>query len=228
MATKITWLGHGTFWLEINEHTLLLDPFLRDNPKATVDPDTLNPDFILVSHGHGDHVADVIDMAKRTQSLVITNAEITHWLHSNGVEQTHGQHVGGGYHHPFGYLKLTHAIHGSRLPDGSNGGNPAGFLITPPDGKKVYFACDTGLNLNMQLYGDEGIEVAVLPIGDNFTMGPEDSIRAIKFLRPKVVIPAHYNTWPAITVDEKAWAEKVRAETDAEPVLLEVNGSYVV
>src|SRR4030042_2612973 len=114
-------------------------------------------------------------------------------MEEQGVQKTHGQHLGGGFRHPFGYLKLTLALHGSSLPDGSYGGNPAGFLLTTTDGKKIYLAGDTGLFYDMKLIGEEGIDLAVIPIGDNFTMGPEDALRAVKLLNPQRVIPIHYN-----------------------------------
>jgi L-ascorbate metabolism protein UlaG (beta-lactamase superfamily) len=220
MSFKVTWLGHASFAMEIDGHRVLLDPFLKGNPAATADPGQIPADFILVSHGHGDHVGDAVAIAKRTGALVISNAEISGWMGKQGVSKTHAQHIGGGYHHPFGYVKLTIAHHGSALPDGSNGGNPAGFLITSREGKRVYFACDTGLFLEMQLYGDEGIDLAFLPIGDNYTMGPDDALRAVRLLRPKMVVPMHYNTWPVIAQDPEAWVKRVNNETSTRAVLL--------
>jgi len=126
---------------------------------------------------------------------------------------------------PFGYLKLTPAQHGSSLPDGSYGGNPAGFLLTTPDGKKVYIAGDTGLFGDMQLIGDEGLDLAVIPIGDNYTMGPDDALRAVKLLRPKQVVPVHYNTWELIAQDPKAWKKRVEAETKTQVLVLKPGDS---
>jgi L-ascorbate metabolism protein UlaG (beta-lactamase superfamily) len=177
-------------------------------------------DFIIVSHGHGDHVGDTVSIAQRTGATVISNFEISNWLAAQGVENTHAQHIGGGFNYPFGYVKLTIAMHGSMLPDGSDGGNPAGVLLTTKSGKKIYFACDTGLFQSMKLYGDEGLDLAILPIGDNFTMGPEDALRAVKLLRPGTVIPVHFNTWELIAQDPHAWAARVEAETGAQPVVL--------
>ena len=190
---KFTWYGHATLGLETDGHKLLIDPFFTDNPSAPVTVDEMEANFILVSHGHGDHVGDTVSIAERTDALVISNFEIANWFETQGVSKVHPQHLGGGFQHPFGYLKLTLALHGSALPDGSYGGNPAGFLLTTNDGKKIYMAQDTGLFGDMQLIGDEGIDLAVIPIGDNFTMGPDDALKAVKFLRPKVVIPIHYN-----------------------------------
>ncbi len=226
MPVKITWYGHATLGLEVDGYKILVDPFFTGNPAASTTADAVDADFILVSHGHGDHVGDTVSIAKRTGALVISNYEITNWLSSQGVSKVHPQHIGGGYHHPFGYLKLTFAIHGSGLPDGSYGGNPAGFLLTTKDGKKIYMAQDTGLFGDMKLIGDEGIDLAILPIGDNFTMGPDDALRAVKLLRPKHVIPIHYSTWPLIEQDPNAWAQRVEAETDARVHVLKPGESF--
>jgi L-ascorbate metabolism protein UlaG (beta-lactamase superfamily) len=208
----------------VGTHKILIDPFFTDNPAASTTADQVEADFILVSHGHGDHIADAAAVAKRTGAMVVSNFEIANWLAEQGVE-THAQHCGGGFNHPFGYLKLTNAVHGSALPDGSNGGNPAGFVLTTLDGDKIYLACDTGLFGDMKLIGDEGIDLAVLPIGDNFTMGPDDALRAVKLIRPRHVIPVHFNTWDLIAQDPRSWAERVRAETDAEPHVLTPGGT---
>ena len=227
MTDKYTWYGHGTGGLELGGHRILVDPFLTDNPAASITADKVPADFILISHGHGDHVADAVSVAKRTGATVIANFEICNWCDAQGVK-THAQHLGGGYQHPFGYVKLTLALHGSAFPDGSYGGNPCGFLITPAAGKKVYLACDTGLFGDMSLIGDEGIELAILPIGDNFTMGPADALRAVKLIRPRHVIPVHYNTWGLIAQDAEAWARKVQAETSAQVHVLKPGESYAL
>ncbi len=226
MTTKFTWYGHATLGLETDGHKLLIDPFFSGNPAASASADEVEANFILVSHGHGDHVGDTVDIAARTGALVISNYEIANWFGGQGVEKTHGQHLGGGFNHPFGYLKLTLALHGSGLPDGSYGGNPAGFLLTTNDGKKIYMAQDTGLFGDMTLIGDEGIDLAVLPIGDNFTMGPDDALKAVKLLRPKVVIPIHYNTWDLIAQNPVSWADTVQEETQAQVVILQPGESY--
>lgn len=228
MTTKVTWYGHAALGLETDGHKLIVDPYLSDNPAASISPEVVDVDFILISHGHDDHVGDSVDIAKRTGAMVISNDEIAHWFERQGVEKTHGQHLGGGYKHPFGYLKLTFAIHGSALPDGSNGGNPCGFLLTTGDGKKIYLAQDTGLFGDMKLIGEEGLDLAVLPIGDNYTMGPDDALRAVKLLEPKVVIPIHYNTFDLLKQDENAWAERVQQETGTKVVVLKPGESYTV
>lgn len=221
MAIKYTWLGHGTHALEIGGKRLIVDPFFTSNPSAPVKADAVAADYILVSHGHFDHIEDLIGLAKRTGATVISNFEIINWLQKQGIrgDKTHAHHIGGGFNYDFGYLKLTIAHHGSGLPDGSDGGNPAGFLITG-EGKKVYLTCDTGLFETMRLYGEEGVDLLVLPIGDNFTMGPADALRAVKLVKPKIAVPTHYNTWPLIAQDAPAWAKRVEAETDTKVKVL--------
>jgi L-ascorbate metabolism protein UlaG (beta-lactamase superfamily) len=221
MATRVRWLGHACVLIESDGKHVLIDPFLTGNPKAAVSAEQAPADFILVSHGHGDHVGDAVAIAKRTGATVIANYEISEWFKNQGVAKVHGQQHGGGFRHPFGRVKLTLAFHGSMLPDGSNGGNPCGFHLTLNDGVKIYAAQDTGLFGDMRLIGEEGIDLAILPIGDNYTMGPDDAVRAVKFLQPKKVMPIHYNTWDVIAQDAAAWAKQVRAQTAAEPVVLQ-------
>lgn len=225
MAT-LTWYGHATIGLEIENFKLLIDPYFSANPAAPVTADEVEADYILVSHGHGDHIGDTLDIARRTGATVISNYEIITWLGKQGLEKLHAQHLGGGFHHPFGYLKLTLALHGSQLPDGSYGGNPCGFLLTTNDGKKIYLAQDTGLFGDMQLIGDEGLTLAALPIGDNFTMGPDDALRAVKLLKPQFVIPIHYNTFALIQQDAQAWTEQVAAETASKTIVMKPGETF--
>ena len=220
MVTNITWLGHSTFQIETAGKKILLDPFFTGNPSAPLDAEQVEADAIIVSHGHGDHVGDTVDIAKRTGALVIANFEIIEWMGKQGVENVHPQHIGGAHQYDFGTVKLTIAHHGSMLPDGSNGGNPCGILLKL-DGGTIYFAADTGLFYDMKLIGEEGIDMAMLPIGDNFTMGPADSVKATKLIQPKRVLPMHYNTWPLIEQDVSAWADQIRGQTAAEPVVLQ-------
>jgi len=225
MSVKFTWLGHAALGLEIDNHRLLVDPFLEGNPAAAIRAGDAQADFILVSHGHGDHLGDTVEIARRTKAPVIANDEIATWLEKQGVTAEH-QHIGGGRRYPFGYLKLTLAVHGSCLPDGSDGGNPAGFLITSPQGEKVYLACDTGLFGDMRLIGEEGLDLAVLPIGDNFTMGPDDALRAVRMLQPRHVVPVHYNTYDLIVQDAHAWAQRVQSEVGPQVHVLKPGESF--
>ncbi|MBX3415534.1 MAG: metal-dependent hydrolase [Pirellulales bacterium] len=227
MATRLTWLGHGTWTIETAGTKILLDPFLDDNPTAPVRADDIHADAILVSHGHFDHVADLVKIAKRTDATVIANYEICAWANQQGVEKVEYMNLGGTIAQPWGRVKLTIAHHSSVLPDGTYGGNPGGFLLFLADAT-IYFACDTALFEEMRTIGSAGIDLAVLPIGDRFTMGPDDSLEAIKRIKPRRVAPAHYNTWPPIAQDASAWAAKVKSETEAEPLVLEPGGTIEI
>lgn len=229
MATELTWLGHGTWLIETAGHQILLDPFLDENPSSPMKAGDIQADYLLVSHGHFDHVADAAAIANRTGAMVVANYEITAWLQAkHAVQNVLGMNLGGGVQLPFGHVKMTLAFHSSMLPDGSNGGSPGGFLLTLDEGKRIYFACDTAVFEDMRRIGAAGIDLAVLPIGDLFTMGPEDAIEAVRLIQPLRVAPAHYNTWPPITQDAQAWAESVRQLTSAEPVVVLPGGKIAV
>jgi L-ascorbate metabolism protein UlaG (beta-lactamase superfamily) len=225
MATTITWFGHNAWSIETGGATILVDPFLEDSPTSPVRAQEVKADFILLSHGHGDHLGDTVAIAKRTGATVMTNFEVGQWIGKKGVDSGKiiGMNPGGGIRQPFGHVKFTVAHHSSSMPDGSYGGVPGGFLLTLGEAR-IYFACDTALFLDMKLIGAGGLDLAVLPIGDLYTMGPEDSIDAIKLLNPKRAAPCHYNTWPPIAQDAAGWAEQVRSHTAAEPVVLEPRG----
>jgi L-ascorbate metabolism protein UlaG (beta-lactamase superfamily) len=229
MFVKITWLSHSCFTIESGGHRLLVDPFLNDNDKAPVKADAVQADFILLTHGHFDHVADAAAVAKRTGAKVIANYEVSEWINKQGVAQgnTVPMNPGGAVKQPFGRVKLTIAHHSSSMPDGSYGGVACGILLELPEAR-LYFAGDTALFLDMKLIGVGGLDLAVLPIGDRFTMGPEDSVEAVKLLNPRRVAPCHYNTWPEIAQDPHAWAASVKQSTAAEPLVVEPGGSFVL
>ncbi len=232
MEIQLTWLGHATWKIETGGQTILLDPFLNDSPVAPVKATEVDADVILVSHGHFDHVADVAEIANRCGAHVVAVYEIAQWFQTNhAVESATGMNVGGTFALPLeginASVKMTQAVHSSQLPDGSPGGVAAGFILTIED-KKIYFACDTALFSDMQLIGRAGIDVAVLPIGDLFTMGIEDSVLATGFIDPKLVLPTHYNTWPPIEADTAKWSERIKTETEADPIVLEPGETHVI
>lgn len=219
---KITYYGHSCFGLETEGTHLLFDPFITPNSLASsVDVSGIKADYILISHGHEDHVADAVDIAKRTGALVIGAFEIAGWFAEKGVEKTHGMNLGGGMDFPFGRVKFVKAVHSSVLPDGTYGGNPGGFVLSLP-GKTVYYAGDTALTLDMKLLAESfDIDLAFLPIGDNFTMGVDDAIKAAKFVECNKVIGMHYDTFPPIRID-KAAAVKKFSDADVELTLMDV------
>jgi L-ascorbate metabolism protein UlaG (beta-lactamase superfamily) len=195
---KITYYGQSCVEIEAAGKKLLFDPFIMSNPMAQhIDPATIKPDYILLSHGHGDHVADVIAIEKSSGAKVICIAEIAGWLGKQGIE-AHGMNIGGGYNFDFGRVKMVNAIHSSSMPDGSYGGNPAGFVIYS-EGKVIYFAGDTALTYDMKLLADENLDWSILPIGDNYTMGVNDAIKACDFVNCPNVIGVHYDTFPVTT-----------------------------
>lgn len=227
MSIKLTWLGHSAFQLEIDVHPVLFDPFLSGNPVAAASPTQVSAEIIFLSHAHGDHYGDTVAIAKRTGAKVVANFEIASYIARQGVETTHGQNPGGSFDHGFVVAKWTVAFHSSSFPDGTYGGQPNGFILTAKaSGKKLYFAGDTALFSDMSLIGDHGIDIAFLPIGDNYTMGIEDSVKAVQLIRPRYVVPMHYNTFPLLAQDANAWAERVKDETGAMPVVLPFGGSF--
>ncbi len=227
MTTDITWYGHAAIGIKTDGHFLLVDPYLTGNPLASEKAENLTPEYILVTHGHGDHLGDTRPIAKRTGATVIGNTEICSWIAKSEIKN-HGMQIGGGYRFPFGYVKLTLALHGSVLPDGTFGGNPCGFLITTNDGKKIYLAGDTGLFGDMALIGEEGIDLAMLPIGGNYTMDPDDALRAVMMIKPKLVIPIHYDTFEVIKQNPHAWAERVKSETSSSVKVIKPGDSFAL
>ena len=226
MAT-LTYHGHATWVIETKGTTILIDPFFTGNSQASVTAGDVRANFIILTHAHGDHYGDTVEIAKRTGATLISNFEIVNYCQKHGVANAHPLHLGGGHTFPFGRVKLTVAHHGSSFPDGTYGGNPAGVVVEF-EGKRLYDAGDTALFSDMSLIGQPGLDVALLPIGDNFTMGPDDAAVAAKLLRARTVIPEHYNTWPVIAQDPEAFKRKVEGSTESKVVILKSGGTFTV
>jgi L-ascorbate metabolism protein UlaG (beta-lactamase superfamily) len=213
---KISYHGHSVVQIQTNGKTILIDPFITGNRLTDLKVDDVKPDVIILSHGHGDHVGDTVELAKRHNALVVATAELATYLSWQGVK-THGMHIGGSYQFDFGRVKLTQAFHGSGFVDEKNKqiiycGMPAGILFMN-EGKTIYHAGDTALFSDMRLIGERHpIDVAFLPIGDNFTMGPEDAAYAAKLLNAKTVVPMHYNTFPPIKKDPYQFIELLEGQ----------------
>ncbi|MEP7287441.1 MAG: metal-dependent hydrolase [Chloroflexota bacterium] len=227
MTITVTWLSHSGFRLEINSLSVLIDPFLTGNPLAVISPNEIPADYILLTHGHGDHLGDTVPIAKRTNAMVISVHEIAEWLRKQGVQRTHAQNVGGGFAHPFGHVRFVRAEHSSSLPDGTYAGLACGIVLMV-EGKRLYFAGDTGLFSDMRLIGDQRIDVAFLPIGDNYTMGPDDALMATKWLQPRSVFPIHYNTFAAIYQDSAGWAQRITNETNSQAIVIDPGSSFSI
>ncbi len=200
---QLSFYGHSCFQLNTGESRILFDPFISPNPltEGKVSAESLDVDFMLISHGHGDHVADAVSIAKRTKCTVVSAYEIVTWMEEQGVKNGHPMNLGGSVELPFGRVKYVTAIHSSVLPDGTYAGNPGGFVIEA-EGKTIYYAGDTALTLDMKLLAESfKIDWALLPIGDNFTMGVDDAVKAAQFCGASKVIGMHYNTFPYIEID---------------------------
>lgn len=201
---KVTYYGHATILLETEKAKLLVDPFITPNELAKgIDINSIKPDYILLTHGHIDHVADLFTIQKNSDATVICIAEIQGWLNNNDVDKVHGMNIGGGFNFDFGRVKMVNAVHSSSMPDGIYGGNPAGYVIYA-DGKTIYIAGDTALTYDMKLLADENLDWAFLPIGDNYTMGVDDAVKAAAFINCKNIIGVHFDTFPPIKLDHEA------------------------
>ncbi|CAN5299972.1 metal-dependent hydrolase [soil metagenome] len=225
----LRYIGHAAFTLEAEGNVIAIDPFITGNPSATISADEISPNVILITHAHNDHVGDAVELAKRTKAPIITVIELADYLETKGVE-TIGANHGGTVKFAGGSVKFTPAWHSSTFTteDGVVApGVAAGLIVTFAE-KKFYLAGDTSLFLDMQLIGEEGIDVAVLPVGDLFTMGPSDAVRAAKFLRPKVVVPCHYNTFPALEQDIDEFKKNLEDETSAKAVILQPGDTWEV
>lgn len=210
---KISYHGHSAVQIEVNEHRLFIDPFITGNPLSDLDPDKVEVDTILLTHGHNDHVGDTVEIAKRQDALVVAPFELAVYLENEGVK-THPMNIGGSFEFDFGRVKYTKAFHGSSYTD-DNGithymGMPGGIILEA-NGKTLYHAGDTALFSDMKMIGElHEIDVALLPIGDNFTMGPKDAKLASEWLQAKHVIPIHYDTFPVIKQDPEAFAKSLK------------------
>jgi len=211
-SPNLTWLGHSAWRIDSAAESILVDPFITGNPaaeRAGIDANALEPTAIVLTHGHGDHLGDTVAIAKRTGATVYTTFECANWLKREGCESAVGMGIGGAASTSFGRIKFTVAHHSSSAPDGSYLGNPAGALLML-DGCTIYHAGDTALFGDMELIGRRHpIDVALLPIGDFFTMGVEDAVYAVELLKPRIALPMHFNTFPPITVDPDAFRRGV-------------------
>lgn len=205
---KLTWYGHSCFMLETSGSEILFDPFISPNPQASnIAVDRIKPDYILLTHGHADHVADAETIAKASGAMIVSNYEIATWYQEKGVEKTWPLNHGGTHQFDFGKVRYVNAVHSSVLPDGTYGGNPGGFIIES-EGRRLYFAGDTALHMDMELIGKHWTpDLAVLPIGDNFTMGVEDAIICAEMIRCTKIIGMHFDTFPFIEIDRGAALE---------------------
>jgi L-ascorbate metabolism protein UlaG (beta-lactamase superfamily) len=225
---ELTWHGHSCFTLVTDEGTrVMFDPWLDDNPRADIASIEVEQlDYLLVSHGHFDHFADCVKIARRTDATVVSTFELVSFCEQRGVKSVHGMNIGGAHPFPFGRVKLTPALHTGSV-DGDESGTfttePSGFLVNLNGGQRLYHAGDTALTMDLQLLRDR-VDVALLPIGDNFTMGPEDAVRAIDMIQPRVVIPMHYDTFEVIVQDTDEFRRLVGDR--AEVVVLQPGGSY--
>lgn len=211
---KVTFLGHSSILIEGEMLKGLVDPFLKGNPSYIENPNDIEGiTHIFITHAHGDHIGDAVEIAQANNSLIIANAEICNILRSRYIDlKFHPMHIGGSFRFDFGKVKMTPALHGSGYTDENgiiqSGGNPGGFLIEV-EGKKVYHAGDTGLTMDMQLLEKDKVDIAFLPIGGNYTMDIEDAVEATRFIHPNIVVPMHYNTFGHIIADPEEFKEKL-------------------
>lgn len=220
---QFTFYGQSCFSVTIKGKNILFDPFITQNPKAKhIDVNSIQADYILLSHGHGDHVADALTIAENTGAKIVSNYEIVSWYGEKGYTNGHPLNHGGAWNFDFGKVKYVNAVHSSVLPDGTYGGNPGGFVVTSDEGN-FYFAGDTALTLDMKLIPmtSPKLDFAVLPIGDNFTMGYEDAVIAAEFVECDKIVGVHYDTFGYIEIDHEA-AKAAFTAKGKELILMEI------
>lgn len=217
---SLTYYGHSAFGIDTGSHKVLIDPFISGNPQATLSAEEINCDAILLTHGHGDHLGDTVAIARRCGALVVTTYELAGFMDSQDVKN-HPMHIGGFRQFDFGAVKLTPAFHGGAVEGADIACAPCGFLFFF-NNTCLFHPGDTSLTVEFELIGRMNqIDIALLPIGDNFTMGPEDAFEAVRMLKPKKVVPMHYNTWELIAQDPQSFKSRVESETDAKVLVVE-------
>ncbi len=208
---KLRYFGHSALQINTDKYEILIDPFLDDNPVSTIKSKDVKPDFVILTHAHGDHLGDSIKIGNKNNPLFICVNELAEWLKGKGLK-AHNMHIGGSRKFDFGTVKFTIAHHGSITPDGQYAGEPAGVILNI-EGKNIYHTGDTGIFYDMKLIGEKNkIDYMFVPIGDNFTMGIDDAVKAVEFVNPEVVVPIHYNTFEIINADPEIFKQKVESK----------------
>lgn len=215
---KVTYIGHAAVEIKTDKHSILVDPFITGNPVSKHKPEDFKPDAIILTHGHGDHLGDAVPISQKTGAPVIAIFELASYCQSKGAK-AEGMNIGGPHSFNFGKIQFTPAFHSSSH-DGHYLGMPCGVVITLHDNRKIYHAGDTALFSDMALIGKLGLDLAFLPIGSYYTMGPEEAFAAVQFLKPKIVVPVHYNTFPVIQQDAEQFKKRVESQTQTQVVIL--------
>lgn len=224
---ELTYFGHSCFLIDCNGSKLLFDPFISQNPKAkSVDIEDIKTDYVLLSHGHADHTADAVQICKQNNATLVANYEVINWFEKQGIEKSISLNYGGKISMPFGYIKMVNAVHSSSMPDGSYGGNPAGFIVSAD--KNFYFSGDTALHYDMKLLGEmHKLDFAIMCIGDHFTMGVDDALIASDFVGVDHIYGAHFDTFPAISIDHKLAINKA-SKKNKQLELLEIGQKIIL